>query len=336
MNTGHLLIRAKWEEAIARLIDEYKLYAPVNRWGHMDYARIDPGNIPEIIYNKPRPITPLKTFLLPIKQNVSKSTAGDKMIIMGIPSCDLQALDLLDAIYLDEKLPDSVYKKRRENTILIGSDCHQALDTCHCTTYGINPFPESNFDILLNLIGENILLEARTDKGNELLTRVLSGIEAASPGQEIMQEIKDTREKMVADLSKRNEDLPDYKTTGKLIRESNGELWKKYANDCVSCGACAAGCPTCTCFQLIDRPGFEKIRNLDTCQYPGFERVAAGEDPLKPLTDRFKNRYMCKYVWKPARYNAVACTGCGRCIDACIGRINKNELIVELMDKVTA
>jgi ferredoxin len=52
-----------------------------------------------------------------------------------------------------------------------------------------------------------------------------------------------------------------------------------YSADCVSCGACAAICPTCTCFLLIDRPDFEKIRQLDACQYPGFERVAAGEDP---------------------------------------------------------
>jgi sulfhydrogenase subunit beta (sulfur reductase) len=336
MNTGHLLIREKWEEAVEGLIDDFKWYAPVSLWGHMDYTRINPGNIQQIIYNNPRPLTPLKTFFLPIKQNVSQTPAAEKMIIMGIPSCDLRALDLLDAIYLDEKLPDPVYKQRRENTILIGSDCHQALDTCHCTSYGINPFPESGYDILLNLMGENIILEARTDKGKELLDRMLPDTEPTAHGKEIMQDIKEIREKMIADISTRNEKLPDLETTGNLVRETNGAVWKKYAKDCVSCGACASGCPTCTCFQLIDRPGFEKIRSLDTCQYPGFERVAAGEDPLKPLTDRFKNRYMCKYVWKPARYNAVACTGCGRCIDACIGRINKNELIVELMDKVTA
>jgi ferredoxin len=26
----------------------------------------------------------------------------------------------------------------------------------------------------------------------------------------------------------------------------------------------------------------------------------------------------------------MACTGCGRCIEACIGKINKNELFMEL------
>ncbi|MBS0000380.1 MAG: 4Fe-4S dicluster domain-containing protein [Cyclobacteriaceae bacterium] len=335
MNTGHLLSRERWEEAVEGLIRDYKIYAPVNLWGHMDYERINPENVKQIVYNFPRPITPLKTFFLPVKQNVSQSTVNEKMVILGVPSCDLQALHLLDAIYLDEKLPDTVYKKRRENTILIGSDCHQTLDSCHCTTYGINPYPESNIDILLNLIGDKIILEAHTEKGQDLVNNILSLVKSSAVEENTRQEILAAREKTKAELFNRNKNLPDYMTTGKLIRETNGTIWKKYAEDCVSCGACAASCPTCSCFLLIDRPGFEKIRNLDTCQYPGFERVAAGEDPLKPLSQRFKNRYMCKYVWKPVRYDAVACTGCGRCIDACIGRINKNELIVELMDKVT-
>jgi len=125
--------------------------------------------------------------------------------------------------------------------------------------------------------------------------------------------------------------MPGTEKTGTKIRESGKEIWKKYSSKCVSCGACSAICPTCTCFLLIDRPGFEKVKQLDTCQYPAFERVAGGEDPLKELSIRFKNRYMCKYVWKPERLNAIACTGCGRCIEACISKINKNELIMELI-----
>jgi ferredoxin len=39
---------------------------------------------------------------------------------------------------------------------------------------------------------------------------------------------------------------------------------------------------------------------------------------------------MCKYVWKPQKFGSIACTGCGRCIEACLGKINKNELFNEL------
>ena len=75
---------------------------------------------------------------------------------------------------------------------------------------------------------------------------------------------------------------------------------------------------------------FEKIRHWDSCQYPGFARVAAGADPLEDHALRFKNRYLCKYVHKPGKFETIACTGCGRCIIACIGGINKNEVIIEV------
>jgi ferredoxin len=131
-------------------------------------------------------------------------------------------------------------------------------------------------------------------------------------------------------LESANKDLPDYETTGKLIKEGKTIIWEKHSVRCVSCGACTTACPTCTCFLLIDKPGFEKVKQLDTCQYPGFERVAGGEDSLHDLHVRFRNRYMCKYVWKPEKFKSLACTGCGRCIEGCIGKINKNEIFREL------
>ena len=76
---------------------------------------------------------------------------------------------------------------------------------------------------------------------------------------------------------------------------------------------------------------FEHVQ-LDACQYPGFERVAGGEDSLSQLFTRFRNRYLCKYVWKPQKFKSIACTGCGRCIESCLGKINKNELFLELLN----
>ena len=148
--------------------------------------------------------------------------------------------------------------------------------------------------------------------------------------KDIIQLLKKNIEQLKTYLMTSNKDLPDYKKTGKLVTEAKEEIWEKYSSDCVSCGACTTICPTCTCFLLIDKPGFEKVKQMDACQYPGFERVAGGEDALFELHNRFRNRYMCKYVWKPEKFKSLACTGCGRCIEACIGKINKNELFMEL------
>ena len=176
------------------------------------------------------------------------------------------------------------------------------------------------------------MLSVFTQKGETFLKN-LGIILSTHPENGLLQSLQERQAEVKELLSQQNQKLPGYEETSKLIKASQNGLWKKYAADCVSCGACSAICPTCSCFLLIDRPGFEKIRQLDTCQYPGFERVAGGEDSLGQLGDRFQNRYLCKYVYKPVKYELKACTGCGRCIETCIGRISKNELFMELSNQ---
>lgn len=46
-----------------------------------------------------------------------------KTVILGVHSCDIHALKLLDRVYIDET-PDKYYTRRREEAFLIGVDCH--------------------------------------------------------------------------------------------------------------------------------------------------------------------------------------------------------------------
>jgi ferredoxin len=331
MNTTFLITKEDWDTLLASLLKDYTVYAPVAEEGHQDYQPIDEGVIHRIIYNTPKPTTPLKTFFLPVRENVVKTPADTpRKIILGIPSCDLVALDMLDAIYLDEPYVDPYYRQKRENSILIGTDCHSLLEHCHCTTYGVQPYPYKNHDLALSVRNGKVWLTAHSEKGTRLAEELsLSGALPESSEPEF-QEVMNRRKEMEARINEVNNRLPDAAMTGSFVRNSEKDIWQKYAASCVACGACATICPTCTCFLLIDRPEFEKVRQMDACQYPAFEKVAAGEDPLGVSHVRFRNRYMCKYVWRPAQFNTTACTGCGRCIEACIGAINKNELFLEL------
>ena len=333
MNKYYRLTKDSWDKTLLHLISQNDLYAPLEYGENQDYELIDPDLISHIVYNKPKPTTPLKTFFLPIKENVVKiSKPGSQRIIMGIPSCDLAALNIQDEMYLNRDFEDPAYKKQRDRTILIGTDCHSTLEHCHCTTYDIKPYPEKNQDLTLIHNGDSIYLYTQTSKGDDLITILEEITSLSEPTENEIQTILNKREEMERILDEQNQYLPDYQKTGELVRESGEEIWHKYSQTCVSCGACATACPTCTCFILLEKPGFEKVRNLDACQYPGFEKVAAGEDPLAALYKRFYNRYMCKYVWKPEQFESTACTGCGRCIEACIGNINKNELFMELIN----
>lgn len=331
MNKYYRLTKDSWDKTLLHMISQYDLYAPVEYAENQDYELIDPDLVPQIVYNKPKPTTPLKTFFLPIKENVVNISEPDSQrIIMGIPSCDLAALNIQDEMYLNRDFEDPAYKKHRNRTILIGTDCHSTLEHCHCTTYDVKPYPEKNQDITLIQQGDSIYLYTQTNKGDDLINMMKEITAFSEPTENEIQTILNKREEMEHILEKQNQSLPGYQKTGQLVGESGEDIWHKYSKTCVSCGACATACPTCTCFILLEKPGFEKVRNLDACQYPGFEKVAAGEDPLGALHKRFYNRYMCKYVWKPQKFESTACTGCGRCIEACIGNINKNELFMEL------
>jgi ferredoxin len=319
-----------WDERLFQLLSSYDIYAPVSNEFSCDYIKVDPETLPEIVYNKPKPVTPLKKFFLPVKENVTSESAPSKpVVVLGAPNCDVMALAFLDEIYLDEEYADPAYRRRRENTIIVSADCLSIQDHCHCTSYGIEPVGNESSDLSIICIEDQVVLTPFTKKGESFIES-LGILVTQNPDQALLDGVEDIRSNVKSQLLEQNKALPDYETTGKFISESENGTWKKYCASCVSCGACSAICPTCSCFLLIDKPGFEKVRQLDTCQYPGFERVAGGEDALGPLQDRFRNRYMCKYVWKPEKYKLKACTGCGRCIETCIGQINKNELIVEL------
>ncbi len=331
MDKIYSISMADWQVLLLQLADSYLFYAPVPFNGSQDYELIDKENAGDIIYNHPKPTTPLKTFFLPVKENVTLDIKErKKTLIMGIPSCDLAAMDILDEIYLNMSYTDIYYRSRKNNSILVGYDCQSILDNCHCTSYGVNPWPDKNADLFLTKLDSKIFLQSGSIKGTTMLSELIKSARFNEAEENDIIRINEKRTRLAQVLTQKNNKLPGYKLSGKLIRDSNRKIWESYASTCVSCGACAAICPTCTCFLLVDRPDFEKIRQLDACQYPGFERVAAGEDPLNILPVRFKNRYQCKYVWKPLKFKSIACTGCGRCIDSCIGKISKNELLQEL------
>jgi sulfhydrogenase subunit beta (sulfur reductase) len=323
--------KSSWEKVLAELTSSYAIYAPLKNFISQDYELIDEYNIRQIIYNTPKPVTPLKMFFLPVRQNVAREITGSlKRIIIGTPSCDLAALDLLDAIYLDATYPDHIYKANRENTTIVAADCFDFQEHCHCTSYGVNPFPERNCDITIFVIKDNVYLSPLSEKGEKLISLIKRSITLEQIRDTEIETLKLKRIYIKVELDRKNEHIPELSKSNELVKEAEQWLWKKHAKSCVSCGACATICPTCTCFLLIDRPDFDKVRQVDACQYPGFERVAAGEDPLIELFSRFRNRYLCKYVWKPDRFKLKACTGCGRCIETCIGKIDKNTVLREM------
>jgi sulfhydrogenase subunit beta (sulfur reductase) len=317
----------RFAEYLAETLNEYLVYAPIRKENSTDYEEITPSKIGSIYYEGNTPITPLKAFFFPIKENVVVTKQPQQRIIMGVPNCDLAALNLLDNIYLGGDFEDDCYKENRASTLIFGKDCDTIKESCHCNAYSIKPYSEKNCDISMSASEGYFYLAPMSEKGQAYLDKFQISREEEMDA--LPDEVTKKRTAMLESLQKQNKDIPDEKESRIGIEKDNPELWKKHAKTCVSCGACSLICPTCHCFLLIDRKDFEKVKNWDACQLPGFSRVAAGEDPLVKLYERLKYRYLCKFAYKPDMFNALACTGCGRCIDTCLGKISKNEVIIE-------
>ncbi|MDZ4121211.1 MAG: 4Fe-4S dicluster domain-containing protein [Candidatus Cloacimonadaceae bacterium] len=327
MKVGYLP-EIKWVEFLQKVIVEYEVTAPVKTGCFSDYSEISMDNVGKINYTGNTTTTPLKVFFFPFKENVMQESAKKMRVLLGVSNCDLVSLDLLDNIYLGGELADHCYKEHRANTIVIGKDCDEIKDSCHCVSYGLKPYSEKNCDVSLSVSDGYYYLLAMSDKGEAFLDKF--GIYQGETLDSLPDQLIRNRNAMIDKLNEQNKDIPDEKASRSGILRGDKEIWKKHASRCVSCGACSLICPTCHCFLLTDRHDFEKVKNWDVCQLPGFSRVAAGEDPLEKLGERLKERYLCKFVYKPDMFHALACTGCGRCIDACIGKINKNEVVIEV------
>jgi sulfhydrogenase subunit beta (sulfur reductase) len=73
-----------------------------------------------------------------------------------------------------------------------------------------------------------------------------------------------------------------------------------------------------------------KLRGWDSCMYSGYAVTAGGGTPRPKLVERFRNRYFCKFKYLPLNYGLLGCTGCGRCVEGCQGKIDMRETLKDL------
>lgn len=111
-----------------------------------------------------------------------------------------------------------------------------------------------------------------------------------------------------------------------LARNHDHQLWKTLAPHCRSCGNCSAVCATSPCFDVDEREP-RPCRAVATAPAP--DRASARALPTR--TEHFRQRIMHKFSMHPRRFDAVLCTGCGRCSRACEGGLNLPEILGQLV-----
>jgi sulfhydrogenase subunit beta (sulfur reductase) len=285
-----------------------------------------------------RAVTSLRQFLIPCEEGVdtyfsSRTKNKDHFCIVGAKNCDLTSLYIQDFVFLEGQA-DQSYKAMRENNLIISSDCTSFKDVCFCLAIGIKPYPEKLFDLNLSQVRLGYLVEVGSLKGQKNIDENKSLFEEARSEHLLSREEKRKEETDQLWYHLKPQNIPSKDSLYNLTKQGyDNAVWAENALRCVECGACIMNCPTCHCFLLFDettKNGYARARIWDGCQYKNFTRVAGGANPLKMRTPRLRNRYIKKFEFFPDQIHLYACTGCGRCIECCPGKIDLREIFKAL------
>jgi hypothetical protein len=290
-----------------------------------------------------RQIEPLKSLLFRPREYLGAWSgppdpgAMPQRIVIGVKNCDLSALDIHDHVFLDGDVQDPHYAETRDNTILVTADCTGCRDVCFCPAIGEQPYATRLFDINISPTPKGYLLETGTQRGAEVLLAAQCFLKPADEGLIEAQETQ--REAMYRKLLDNaaaaglNPGM-DFQTS--LEDTFDSRLWEDFSADCVECGACNFICCTCHCFVLADglntRGNPARCKQWDSCLFPGFACTAGG-NPRPKRAQRLRNRFDKKFIFFPQQLGRYACDGCGRCTEACIGKIDIREILKRAVDE---
>jgi sulfhydrogenase subunit beta (sulfur reductase) len=291
-----------------------------------------------------RPVEPLKSLVFRPREFLgalaggSEPAAMPERIVLGVKNCDLSALRIHDHVMLKSDPPDPYYAEARKKTVLVSCDCTGCLEVCFCPIVGEQPYAKSGFDINLSPTKKGLLIETGTDRGEEVLQAVRDCVIPADPG--LVAERDRARDQMVERVTRQaaEKGLKPGMDFHRAIQKSfESKLWEDFAEDCVECGACNFCCCTCHCFLLADGTakgcGASRSRLWDSCLFKNFARVAGGANLRPHRAERLLNRFDKKFNYFPDVLGGYACDGCGRCAEACTGKIDIRDVLKRAVDE---
>ena len=336
------LLKDNYLQFVRHLSDRFPLYAPVEKEDFLYFEKVGDDNRDKIVVDTRRAIHALKSFFIPPRRKVNEyfevtsEPTQEERIILGAKNCDLHSLKISDAVYYGEKFGeqyrDPFYIQAREKTILISCDCLSPDENCFCRLVGLNPFPEEGFDLNLSSVDEGFIVQVGSERGEKLVGEYKNLF--ASVEQNMTKRREKNREKTITLVERTNKEVKTASSYRELIRDSyDSPTWKEHSESCVDCGGCNQICPTCRCFLLVDKKAGERYERYylwDACLLTGFARVAGGANPRPYLYQRLTHRLMTKFYFFPENIGLDACTGCGRCISVCPGKIDMRKVFRDL------
>jgi sulfhydrogenase subunit beta (sulfur reductase) len=340
-----MFFRVLAEDRLAKLVtglaQDYEVIGPIAKAS--DTWVLAPIEDPaELALDHGSTLLPPKKWFFPARERMMRFRVEDSevlddsvdappRVLFGLHPCDVNGLLLMDNVF-GGVYDDPYYRARRDSTLIVGVSCKSSSPGCTCNAWGTD---ESHwgFDLFLTDIGGEYFVSVGTVKGAEQLDRHVETRDVTDEDvarfQQVIRSFKDSFDEVLD-----TEQLPLL-----LDAKFDSPIWQELGDRCLSCGACSMVCPTCYCFDVIDRLDAdgttgERQRVWDSCQFREFAEVAHGHNFREARASRVKYRYYHKQWGYLSKFERVLCVGCGRCARACKAGINPTVVVHALEEGV--
>jgi sulfhydrogenase subunit beta (sulfur reductase) len=324
---------------VVNMMRDYRVVGPVAKGPQFAFGQIeDPAEL-RLDYNTS--ILPPKKYLQPQEERMMTFNRAGKMavetvieaeptVILGIHTCDLQAMRVLDEAFT-QGYPDAHYLNRRRQTLLIGIECLKPCDEySFCKSMGTLTV-SNGYDLHLTDLGAAYAVDVGSEEGAILLEKYSGARPATDADMQQLNKVLSAKwprfpYKLQFDVG----ELPAL-----MSQSYHSPVWDKLAEICLACGTCTMVCPTCFCFNVYDEVELnlqdgERRRRWDSCMLDEFASVAGGENFRKQQAARLRHRFMRKGRYLMDKYNELGCVGCGRCARLCLVDISPVDVFNDL------
>jgi ferredoxin len=325
-----------WTTFLNSLLRLHTVYGLVNDNANLFWKKLAVDDIAKITINRYRAVYPVKSFFFPVKEEVTHEPSSRMNVLIGVKACDLAHLLITDPVFSSGVVEDPYYRKKRDNTIIISADCNDHRSSCFCTMMGGSPYAQRGFEINLSPTRSGFIAEIGSERGAALVSAHKKLFQEPRP--EHLEERRQAREQIARRVQDNNSAF-NWKDPREIVTKGYAsKAWEQdIAATCVECDGCRFTCGTCYCFLLGETAqAWGKMRTWDSCQSAGYGRVGGGANPRKTRAERLRNLYNCKLNYRPENFGVYGCSGCGRCIDVCQGKIDMRKSLQKLLDEQTA